>query len=117
LGDQDLLAHPNCGASWEGFALREIIRYTGAGRNEAYFWALHSGAKLDLMTLCNFRRLGFEVKLTRSPKVTPSMRSAQETLALEHLYVVCHGDSDAKPWPLAQGISAVPIQALNSLPL
>ncbi len=23
------------------FALREIIRHTGAGRDEAYFWALH----------------------------------------------------------------------------
>jgi hypothetical protein len=57
------------------------------------------------------------VKLTRSPKVTPSMRAAQETLALEHLYVVCHGESTAKPWPLAQGISAIPLQALDSLQL
>ena len=117
FGDQDLLAHPKCGASWEGFALREIIRHTGAGRDEAYFWALHSGAELDLMTLSHGRRLGFEVKLTRSPKVTPSMRAARDTLGLEHLYVVCHGDSDAKPWPLAQGISAVPLQALAGMQL
>ncbi|OQW88756.1 MAG: hypothetical protein BWK72_07305 [Rhodoferax ferrireducens] len=117
FGDQDLLAHPKCGASWEGFALREIIRHTGAGRDEAYFWALHSGAELDLMTLSHGRRLGFEVKLTRSPKVTPSMRAARDALALEHLYVVCHGDPDAQPWPLAQGISAVPLQALGGLQL
>lgn len=114
-GEQDLLAHPKCGASWEGFALREIIRQTGAGRDEAYFWALHSGAELDLMTVHNGRRLGFEVKLTRSPKVTPSMRTAQEVLGLEHLYVVCHGEG--QPWPLAQGISAVPLQALGELAL
>jgi hypothetical protein len=114
-GEQDLLAHPKCGASWEGFALREIIRQTGVGRDEAYFWALHSGAELDLMTLHNGRRLGFEVKLTRSPKVTPSMRTAQEVLGLEHLYVVCHGEG--KPWPLAQGISAVPLQSLGQLAL
>jgi len=60
----------------------------------------------------NNRRLGFEVKLTRSPKVPPSMRSAQEALGLDHLYVVCHGEGD--PLPLAQGISAVPLNALYS---
>lgn len=114
-GHHDLLAHPKCGASWEGFALREVIRHTGAGRDEAYFWALHSGAELDLMTLHNGRRLGFEVKLTRSPKVTPSMRAAQEALGLEHLYVVCHGEGNA--WPLTEGISAVPLNAVGSLNL
>lgn len=114
-GEQDLLAHPKCGASWEGLALHEIIRHTGAGRDEAYFWALHSGAELDLMTVRNGRRLGFEVKLTRSPKVTASMRTAQEALGLDHLYVVCHGDGEGKAWPLAQGITAVPLNALASV--
>lgn len=112
---RDLLAHPKCGASWEGFALREIIRLVGAGRDEAYFWGLHSGAELDLMTVQGGRRLGFEVKLTRSPKVTASMRTAQATLGLAHLYVVCHADGADKPWPLAEGISALPLQALGSL--
>jgi uncharacterized protein len=115
--EQDLLAHPKCGASWEGFALREIIRHTGAGRDEAYFWALHSGAELDLLTTHNGHRLGFEVKLTRSPKVTASMRTAQEALGIEHLYVVCHGAGEDKPWPLAQGISALPLNALNNMDL
>lgn len=109
----DLLAHPKCGASWEGFVLHEIIRHTGARRDEAFFWALHSGAELDLMIVRNGRRLGFEVKLTRSPKVTPSMRSARETLALDHLYVVCHGENQA--WPLAEGISAMPMNAFTNM--
>lgn len=111
--EHDLLAHPKCGASWEGFALHEIIRHTNAQRDEVFFWALHSGAELDLMIARNGRRLGFEAKLTRSPKATPSMRSAQAALKLEHLYVVCHGLGE--PWPLAQGISAVPLSALHSM--
>ena len=114
-GEQDLLAHPKCGASWEGFALREVMRHTGAGRDEAYFWALHSGAELDLLIARQGQRLGFEVKLTRSPKITPSMRSAQEALGLAHLYVICHGDGPVTP--LAEGISAVPLQTLGSLDL
>jgi predicted AAA+ superfamily ATPase len=112
---QDLLAHPKCGASWEGFALREIIRLLGAGRDETYFWGLHSGAELDLLTVHGGRHFGFEVKLTRSPKATASMRTAQKTLGLAHLYVVCHAEGADKPWPLADGISALPLQALGSL--
>ncbi len=111
--EQDLLAHPKCGASREGFALHEIIRQTGAGRDEVFFWGLHSGAELDLLVMHNGQRLGFEVKLTRSPKVTPSMRSAQLALELDHLYVVCHGEGEA--WPLAEGISALPLGSLQQL--
>lgn len=111
----DLMSHPKCGASWEGFALRQIIRRTGAGRDETYFWALHTGAELDLITLHGERRLGFEIKLTSSPKVTPSMRTALQSLQLEHLYVICHSDSAQQPWPLADRISAVPLQTLGSL--
>lgn len=114
-GEHDLLAHPKCGASWEGFALHEIIRHTGATRDEAYFWGVHSGAELDLMIAKNGRRIGFEVKLTRSPKATPSMRSAVEVLALDHLYVVCHGDDGQ--WPLTEKISAVSLKSLSNMKL
>jgi predicted AAA+ superfamily ATPase len=111
LGSADeLLAHPKCGASWEGFMLHEVIRRTGAQRGEAFFWSVHTGAELDLLVRRNGRSLGFEFKLTRSPKVTPSMRSASEVLGLEHLYVMCHGEG--APWPLAEGITAVPAMNL-----
>jgi predicted AAA+ superfamily ATPase len=102
----DLLAHPKCGASWEGFILREIIRRTGAKRGEVFFWGVHSGAELDLLILQDGRRMGFEIKLTQSPQVTTSMRTAKETLQLNHLYVLCHGEGE--PWPLAEGITAIP---------
>ena len=111
-GMDDLLAHPKCGASWEGFMLHEIVRRTGAQRGEAFFWGVHTGAELDLLIHRNGRRLGFEFKLTRSPKVTPSMRSSLEVLELDHLYVVCHGE--AETWPLAEGISAVTAACLAS---
>lgn len=111
-GMDDLLAHPKCGASWEGFIIREIMRRSGARSGEAFFWGAHTGAGLDLLIRRDGRSLGFEIKLTRSPKVTASMRSACETLGLEHLYVVCHGAGE--PWPLAKGITAVPALCLTS---
>ncbi|OGA33616.1 MAG: hypothetical protein A3F75_14990 [Betaproteobacteria bacterium RIFCSPLOWO2_12_FULL_64_23] len=113
IGEHDaLLAHPKCGASWEGFILRELIRRSGAKRGEAFFWGVHAGAELDLLILQDGCRLGFEIKLTKSPQVTASMRSSKETLGLDHLYVMCHGEGE--PWPLAEGVSAVPAACLAS---
>lgn len=113
-GMDDLLAHPKCGASWEGFLIREIIRRTGAGRGEAFFWSLHTGAELDLLILKEGQRLGFEIKLTRSPKITPSMRSALQALELDHLYLLCHGTGE--PWQLSDAITAIPASCLASEP-
>jgi len=113
IGERDaLLAHPKCGASWEGFVLREVIRSIGAKRGEAFFWGVHAGAELDLLILQDGRRLGFEIKLTKSPQVTASIRSAKETLGLDHLYVMCHGEGE--PWVLAEGVTAVPAACLAS---
>ncbi len=107
-----LLAHPKCGASWEGFMVREIIRRTGAQRGEVFFWGVHTGAEIDLLIQRDGQRIGFEIKLTASPRVTHSMRSSREALGLDWLYVVCHGEGD--PWPLAEWITAVPALCLAS---
>jgi len=115
LGVQEtdhLLAHPKCGASWEGYMIREVLRRTGTRRDEAFFWGVHTGAELDLLIRQDGRNIGFEFVLTRSPKVTPSMRSAREALGLHRLYVVCHGAGE--PWPLAEGIVALPALCLAS---
>ncbi len=107
IGERDaLLAHPKCGASWEGFMLREVIRRTGAKRGEVFFWGVHAGVELDLLILQDGRRMGFEIKLTKSPQLTASMRTAKEVLRLDHLYVVCHGDG--APWSLSEGVTAIP---------
>jgi predicted AAA+ superfamily ATPase len=109
-GYDRLLAHPKCGASWEGFAIGEILRRTATRRSDAYFWSTHTGAELDLLVFNDDRRFGFEIKLSNSPALTPSMRSALSSLGLDHLYVVCSGDS--APWPLAERITALPLAAI-----
>ncbi|WP_313950701.1 ATP-binding protein [Accumulibacter sp.] len=112
IGDvENLRAHPKCGASWEGLMVREIIRRSGARRDEAFFWGVHTGAELDLLIVKDGKRVGFEVKLSSSPKVTAAMRSARDVLGLEQLYVICHGEG--APWPLSEGITAVPASAID----
>lgn len=107
---ESLFAHPKCGASWEGLALREVILHAQARPSERFFWGAHGGAELDLLIVRDGKKYGFEAKLTRSPKITPSMRSALDVLGLEQLFVICHGEDP--PWPLADGITAVPLGAL-----
>ncbi|MBX9742359.1 MAG: ATP-binding protein [Chthoniobacterales bacterium] len=110
---EELLGHPKCGASWEGLMIQEIMQQWQLSPREIFFWKLHSGAELDLLVVKNGRRIGFEIKLTNAPSITPSMKSALEALQLHHLYVVCYGEG--KTWPLAKKISAVPAKSLSML--
>jgi hypothetical protein len=59
----DLEGHPKVGASWEGFALGEVVRALNARPHECFHWAKHTGAELDLLVVRGNRRLGFEFKL------------------------------------------------------
>jgi predicted AAA+ superfamily ATPase len=102
----DLLGHPKRGASWEGFAIGQVVRRLGAHPRECFFWGLHSGAELDLLVVRGRLRLGFEVKHTDAPEITPSMRSALDNLSLSHLYVVHAGDNT---FLLSPKITALPL--------
>jgi predicted AAA+ superfamily ATPase len=113
---EDLLGHPKVGASWEGFAISEVVAHLGARPEECFFWKLHSGAELDLLIHRGSSRLGFEIKLTSSPRATPSMISALENLDLEEVVVVHAG---TESYPLAPRIRAVALARLREdvLPL
>ena len=103
----DLLGHPKRGASWEGFAIGQVISRLGAHPRECFFWGLHSGAELDLLVVRGRVRLGFEVKHTDSPAMTPSMRSALDKLRLSRLYVIHAGEAT---FPLAPKVTALPLR-------
>ena len=105
-----LLGHPKVGATWEGFVMDQVVSRLGAAPEECFFWGLHSGAELDLLIVRGDRRLGFEVKRTTAPRLTPSMRAAVEQLGLERLDVIHGGDS---AFPLAERVRAVPLSRLT----
>jgi len=107
---EDLLGHPKVGASWEGFAIGEVVAHLGARPEECFFWKLHSGAEIDLLIRRGNKQRGFEIKLTSSPRVTQSMRSALDDLGLEDL-VVLHAGTES--YPLAPRIRAVALRRLQ----
>jgi predicted AAA+ superfamily ATPase len=106
---RDLEGHPKLGASWEGFVIQQIIRQLGARTDECFFWATHAGAELDLLVMRGGQRLGFEIKRTSSPKITPSMRIALSDLKLNRLDVIHAGDTTFR---LDKNIRAVALTRL-----
>jgi predicted AAA+ superfamily ATPase len=105
--EQALIAHPKLGASWEGFALEQILAKLRG--EEAYFYAIHGGSDLDLY-LPN-RRLGMEVKRRDAPRKTRSMEIAIQDLGLEELIVVYPG---SRSYELAPRIRVMPLVEIVS---
>jgi len=107
--EKELLSHPKSGASWEGYAIEEIIK--AVEPDEAYFWATHQGAELDLLLFKSGRRLGVEIKRADGPTFTPSMRIAMTDLKLAQLTVVYPGNQTYELGPHA---AVVPLDVVLS---
>jgi predicted AAA+ superfamily ATPase len=101
---RDLEYHPKVGASWEGYAVEEILK--ALQPDEAYYWATYNRAELDLLLFKKGRRIGVECKRTDAPTLTPSMRIALSDLKLDHLYVAYPG---TKAYKLARNVEVVPL--------
>jgi hypothetical protein len=59
--------------------------------DEAYFWATHNGAELDLLLIKGGYRIGVECKRVDAPRLTPSMRAAVQDLELNRIFVIYPG--------------------------
>ena len=78
---------------------------------ECFYWATHGGAEIDLLVMSGNRRLGFEIKRTTAPGVTPAMVQAMADLSLTSLDVVHAGEST---FPLTDSVRALSARHLES---
>jgi hypothetical protein len=108
--DKDLHNHPKLGASWEGFVVEQILMTEF--HDEAFFWATHQGAEIDLILRRGDRLFGVECKRADAPRVTPSIRVALDDLQLERVVVVYPG---SKRYRLADRIEVVPLAAVGDV--
>lgn len=102
-----LLSHPRLGSSWEGFVIEQVLGVETY--DEAWFWATHQGAEIDLLLRRGDRLLGVECKRADAPGLTPAMRIALADLGLERIAVIYPG---AKRYSLGDRVEAVPLSAL-----
>jgi predicted AAA+ superfamily ATPase len=105
-----LQGHPKIGASWEGFALEQLISIFQT--RDVYFWATHAGAELDCMVMIKGKRHGFEFKYADAPGLTRSMKIAMEDLGLEHMWIVYPGK---EKYTLDNNITVLPLEDITSI--
>ena len=108
--EADVAGHPKIGASFEGFAIEQLLAAFGAGN--AYFWATHAGAELDLLITLSGKRYGFDCKHADAPGTTRSMRVALADLALDRLWIVYPGD---EAYDLDDRIATLPVAHIPRL--
>ena len=108
VGNSDALhTHPKLGSSWEGFALECVWRSVGKSEEQAFFWATHSGAEVDLFWQHEGKRWACEFKYADAPTLTKSMISALSSLQLEKLWVVYPGPTG---YPLHEKVEVLPLR-------
>jgi len=106
-----LRAHPKGGASWEGFAIEQILSGPRPPGESAYYWATHNGAELDLLLMSRGRRLGFEFKYADAPTMTRSLHIALADLKLDQAYIVYPGD---KSYAVHERVQVLPLRQAMS---
>ncbi len=106
-GRLGLAGHPKHGASWEGFALEQVMSV--AGTRQAFFWGTHSGAELDLMLMLGGKRYGVDFKCADAPGMTKSLHIALQDLRLEAVRIVYPGRDR---YPVHEKVSVCPLEGL-----
>jgi hypothetical protein len=107
---RDLEHHPKVGASWEGYAVEEVLK--ALRPDAAYYWATHNGAELDLLLIRNGKRYGFECKYEDAPHTTRAMHGVMEDLRLEQLWVIYPGETT---YSLTENIKVLPLAEVRKV--
>ena len=107
--EADLQGHPKVGASWEGFALEQVL--ASANDVEAFYWGTHAGAELDLLLFHGRKRYGIEFKHADAPVMTKSLHIACADLHLDRAWIV-HPGRDS--YPVHEKVRACPLPEILS---
>ena len=109
--ENELAVHPRNGASWEGYVIEETLK--AVEPEQAYFWATHAGAELDLLLIKNGKYIGVECKRMDAPRLTPSMSIAVKDLKLTKLIVLYPGPHS---YSLSKNIQVIPLKSMLQSP-
>lgn len=102
----DVLGHPVVGASWEGFALENILSVMPDGVT-SWFYRTAAGAEIDLVIEQGLRqRIAIEIKRSLAPSVSKGFHLGCEDIKATHRYIVYPG---AEKYPISNGVIVMPL--------
>ena len=86
----DVLRHPVCGFSWEGFVIEHICNLVNGSATPTFFRTV-DGAEIDLLLEWQRTRTlwAIEIKLSLATNVSKGFLSAVDTLKTSRNFVVC----------------------------
>ncbi len=108
----ELLAKPELGASWEGFALEQVCTALNLSAENQFTWGVQSGAEMDLVFKHDSELYGIEFKHSEAPRSSKSLTSAIESIPLKKAWIVHSGP---KTYPINERADAVSIQNLSKI--
>lgn len=108
-----LLSHPVCGHSWEGFVIQQIASLIPF-RTELYYYRTQKGAEIDLLLRLPGRSqlTAVEIKRSFAPKVQRGFWNAMEDCGCDRAFVVYPGE---EVWPIAENVSTLPLSQLETI--
>jgi predicted AAA+ superfamily ATPase len=113
INDEDaLLSHPVLGASWEGFAIENILSVASSLCN-AYFYRSQAGAEIDLLLELPDKKIwAIEIKRSSAPVLSRGFYEACEDIQPEKRFVIYNGDEQ---YPMKENITAISLKGMMEL--
>lgn len=102
---RELLSHPGAGASWESFALENILNSISP-RWKNSFYRSSSGLEIDLVLEKGLKKLAVEFKVSKAPKLSKGFYYALKDLKISQALIVAPVDSK---YQLSSNIEIMPI--------
>jgi hypothetical protein len=105
LGDiEQVLGHPLCGHSWEGYCIEQILAALPPNVSASHY-RTQAGAEVDLVLEYPDGEIhAIEIKRTLSPKLTPAFSESLRTLgATKATYLIPQGET----FPLSKDVDAM----------
>ena len=101
---EQVLGHPLCGHSWEGYCIEQIMTRHPKGTTFSHY-RTHAGAEVDLvLENPSGETVALEIKRTLSPKLTPGFQESMKTLqATKGYYIIPQGEI----FPLSESVTAI----------
>jgi len=102
----DVLGHPVAGASWEGFALENILSVMPEGAT-SWFYRTAAGTEIDLVIEQGVRqRVAIEIKRSLAPSVSKGFHVGCEDITATRRYIVYPG---TEQYPVSNGVIIMPL--------
>jgi predicted AAA+ superfamily ATPase len=101
---EQVLGHPLCGHSWEGYCIEQIVTRLPKGTKVSHY-RTHAGAEVDLvLEEPSGETLALEIKRTLSPKLTSGFVESMKTLqATQGYFIIPQGET----FPLSESVTAI----------